>query len=83
MQQIHRTGETVRESQTQYETARDMQQLHGSRKGSNRQPATIGDSERHAATPWDQRNSEGQPTTIEANERQPATTGESERHTTL
>ena len=42
-----------REYKLKTETVRDMQQLHGARKESERPPAIIRDSERHAATPWD------------------------------
>ena len=49
---------------------RDMQQLHGAERESDRQPANIGNSERQAATPWDKGDGEGQPETI----------GDSERH---
>ena len=31
---------------------RDMQQLNGTRRDSERQPATMGEIERHAETPW-------------------------------
>ena len=41
----------------------------------------MGDSYRHTATLWDQRDSEKKAATIGESERQPATTGDSERHT--
>ena len=47
-----------------------MQQLHETGREGERQPATIGDSERHAATTCDQRDSK----------RQPAGMGDSDRH---
>ena len=47
-----------------------MQQIYGTGRDSERQKATLGYSERYAATPWDRRD----------NERQPATIGDSERH---
>ena len=43
MQILHGTREIVRDSQKLYETGRDSQ----------RKPARVDDSERHAATPWD------------------------------
>ena len=57
----------MRDSQQQLEKIRDMQQLH---VDSERQPVTIRDSERHVATPWDQKESE----------RKQAAIGDSERH---
>ena len=75
-----------------------MQQLHGSRRDSDRKPATLGDSERHAATPWNWKRElettinnvetvsdmqqERQPKTMEDSERKPATMGDCERHST-
>ena len=41
-----------------------MQQLHGTKRDSERKPAKKGDRERHATTPWDRRDSERQPATI-------------------
>ena len=35
---------------------RDLQQLYGTRSDSERQPETMGDSEKHATTPWDHRD---------------------------
>ena len=43
---------------------RYMQKLHGTRIDSERQLATMRGSKRHAATPWDLRDSEQQPATI-------------------
>ena len=51
---------------------RDMQQLRGTRKESGRQPAKMGDSDRHAVTPCDWRDSERQPATIQDDERHTA-----------
>ena len=48
--------ETVRDMQQHHgigETVRDMQQLHGTDRDGERRPATVGESERHAGTPWD------------------------------
>ena len=45
--------EKFTDNKQKIETVRDMQQFHGARKESERQPATMRDSERHAATPWD------------------------------
>ena len=47
-----------------------MLQLHGTGKDSKRKQATIEESERHSATPWDEIDTE-----IEL-----ATIGDSERH---
>ena len=41
-----------------------------------RQPASVGNSERHAATLWDGRDSERQPATMADSERHAATMGE-------
>ena len=49
--------ESVRNSQQQLATVRKMLQLHCTGNDSRRKPETIGDSERHEATPWDWRNS--------------------------
>ena len=45
-------GEKLRESQQKLETVKDMQTLHSTRRESERQPASIGDSERDAESPW-------------------------------
>ena len=50
-----------------------MQQLNGKVRDSERLPATIGDSERHAATPWDWSDIERPPAKIEDSERHAAT----------
>ena len=47
-----------------------MQELHGTGRGSERQPEIIRDCERHVATLWDQRD----------RERKPVNMGDSERH---
>ena len=52
---------------------RDIQQLHGTRRDSERQPATIGESRRHAAHLWERRESERQLETIGDIERHAAT----------
>ena len=44
-------GDKLRDSQQQLETVRDLQQLQGPLKESEISPATMRDSERHAATP--------------------------------
>ena len=49
-----------------------MQQLHGTGRDSDRQPATMRDNERHVGTPWDRRDSERQPATTKDNERHAA-----------
>ena len=49
---------------------KDVHQLHGTGRDSERQPATIGDRDRHAETPWDRRDIK----------RQSANIGDSERH---
>ena len=41
-----------------------MQQLHGSKRDSERKPATIEDCERHVASPLDRKDSERKPLTI-------------------
>ena len=87
MQQLHRTKETVRDSQKPWKSLRDMQQLHGTEMDSER------DIERHEATPWNWRDCETQPAAIGDSERhaatpqdrrdsarQPATIGHSEIH---
>ena len=45
-----------------------MQQLHGTGRDSERQQATMSDSDRHVAIPWDRRDSERQPATIRDSE---------------
>ena len=50
-----------------------MQQLHGKGRESERQPATIRDSERHAGTLWDRRESDRKPATILDSKRHTAT----------
>ena len=57
-----------------------MQQLHGTKRDSERQPITMGDNERNAATLSFQRYSEEQQAPIGDSEREPATMGDSERH---
>ena len=52
MQQLRGTGETLKDSKHPWEKASDMHQLHGTERDSERKPATIEESERHAATPW-------------------------------
>ena len=69
----------MRDSLQQSETVRDMQQLNEIRE-TVRQQTTMVESERHVATLWDRRDSEGQPTTIGDSERQQATMGDSDRH---
>ena len=54
-------------------TARDMQQLHGTGRGSERQPGNLEERKRHAATALDWRESERKPATIEDSERHAAT----------
>ena len=44
--------ETVRDSQQQLDYVRDMQNLQGIGKFCEKQAATMEDSERQAATPW-------------------------------
>ena len=73
MLQLYETGETVRESQQQQGILRDMQQLCGTWREIERQRETIGDSERHAATPWDWRDGERQNATTRDSERDVAT----------
>ena len=51
-QQLHGTGETVKDSQHPREKVSYMHQLHGTERDSERKPATIGDRERQADTPW-------------------------------
>ena len=48
---------------------RDMQQLLGTGRKSERKPATVGNSERHEPTPLDHRDSERQPATMRDSER--------------
>ena len=50
-----------------------MQQLIGTERGSERQPETIRDSERKAATPWNRRNGKIEPASIRDSERHAAT----------
>ena len=80
----------MRESKQQWEKVRDMQQLHGSERDSERHLDNIGDNENDAGNTWYLR---GLPTTIRDIEklaanlwdqrdskRQPATLENSERH---
>ena len=50
----------MKDNQQPLDTVRNMQQLNGTYRDSETQPANIGDSERHAATLWDQRHSKRQ-----------------------
>ena len=50
-----------------------MQHLHGTKRDSERKRAKIGDSERHAATPWYHRDIERQASTMRNSERHVAT----------
>ena len=46
----HATGERVRDRQQQWEIKRDMQQLHGTERDSEKQPVKMRDIKRSAAT---------------------------------
>ena len=59
---------------------RDIQQLHDTGRDSERQPETVEDSGRHAATLWDRRDSERQLASTGDNMRQTANIGDSDRH---
>ena len=48
---LHGTGSKLRDSQQQLETVKDLKQLHGAGEESERQPATMRDSDKRAATP--------------------------------
>ena len=63
----------MRDSQLQEETVRYMQQLLGTGGDSERNPATMRDSERLPATPWDWVNSERQLVTMGDSESTAAT----------
>ena len=53
MQKVLGTGrDNKRHSKQPWEIIRDSQELRGTGRGSERQPPTVGDSERHAATIW-------------------------------
>ena len=54
--------------------------MHGIRETVRDSQATMGDSERHVATPWDETYSERQQATIGDSERKPTTTADSKRH---
>ena len=66
--------ETIGDSQKPKDT---VKVIHATVRDSERQLATMGDSERHAETPWDRRDSERKPATIGEWERHTATLGES------
>ena len=57
MQQLHKTGEIVRESEHQEEKVRDMQQLHGTGRDKEKHQAKMGVSEGHDETQWNKRDS--------------------------
>ena len=63
----------MKDSQQPWEIVRELQQLYGTGRDSERQPATIGNSERYAGTTYDWRDSERQPATIEDSKRHAAT----------
>ena len=58
MQQHHWTREEARDIQESLDTVRDLHTVHGTKRDSERELARLRDSARHAATPWDQRDSE-------------------------
>ena len=51
MKKLYWTGETVRNSQQLWETVGDMQEFYGTRRDIDREPATLGNIERHAPSP--------------------------------
>ena len=59
----------MRESKQLWEKVRDIQKLQGTGGNSERQPTTIRDSGRHAATPWEWGNCKRQPVTIQISDR--------------
>ena len=61
------------------EKVRASQQLHGTRKGIERQPATIGDYERHAATKVESHRHATMLWYLRDSQRQPYNIGDSER----
>ena len=54
MQQLHGTGEIVRDKQKPQDRLRKIEQLHGTERHSGRQPIRLGECDRHSATQWDQ-----------------------------
>ena len=52
MQKLLGTGRDKRDSKQPWETVRNSQKLHGTGRESERQPPTVGDSERLAVTQW-------------------------------